>query len=200
MHQLMGEKCYCFYFGSQSEGTTTPGLNSDIDLLQSDKKIIIMKDWSDREARMNNLLMFREKITPPQQYMLQTIKRDTPEVVTRINDERWVRKDPGQELLSSERWNQDSEQELSMQGREITKQGPSGSHVPNWDIVYAIQVCKPLPEIQYWITRCGGKHWPPSNLLEAARVAPSFLVLLVIRTVITSAKNSDCLRILLKEC
>ena len=58
----------------------------------------------------------------------------------------------------------------------------------------AFHVCKPLPEIQHWIDRCRGRHWPPVQLLEAARVAPSFWYLPVIRTVITSVKNGDCLQ------
>ncbi|KAH3690808.1 hypothetical protein DPMN_191664 [Dreissena polymorpha] len=48
--------------------------------------------------------------------------------------------------------------------------------MPNWDIVSAFHVRKPLPEIQHWIDRCRGKHWPPVQLLEAARIAPCFLV------------------------
>ncbi|KAH3784057.1 hypothetical protein DPMN_162008 [Dreissena polymorpha] len=68
--QLMGTHPEHFHFGSQSEGTTNAGLNSDINLLFSFKRVNIMTDWRDWEAGMTNLLMLRDIITPPQQYLL----------------------------------------------------------------------------------------------------------------------------------
>ena len=45
--QLFGQQSSkAFHFGSQSEGTTTPGLNSDIDLLNSDNEMNIMTHWT----------------------------------------------------------------------------------------------------------------------------------------------------------
>ncbi|XP_052260097.1 uncharacterized protein LOC127864499 isoform X2 [Dreissena polymorpha] len=164
-----------FHFGSQSEGTTTPGLNSDIDLLLSHKDTNIMTDWRDWKIGMCNYLMLRDDITPPQQYLLQGIHKYTPEAVTIIDDDRCVRKDSGQVLFSSERWKQEQEQVASHFG-EVTKNGPSVSNDPNWDLVSAFHVCKPLPEIQHWMDRCRGRHWPPAQLLKAARKAPCFLV------------------------
>ncbi|KAH3716583.1 hypothetical protein DPMN_059307 [Dreissena polymorpha] len=173
--QLMGGKVECFHFGSQSEGTTTPGLNSDIDYLNSYYHTNIMTDWRDWKAGMSNLLMLHDDHNPPQQYLLQVISGDTPEPETRLCDERYVRKDSGQVLFSSEQWKKETEQKIKDRG-EITKHGPSVSPIPNWDIVLAFHVCHPLPEIQHWIDRCRGRDWPPAQLLEAAQVAPCFLV------------------------
>ncbi|KAH3896907.1 hypothetical protein DPMN_021091 [Dreissena polymorpha] len=164
-----------FHFGSQSEGTTTPGLNSDIDLLISHTDLNIMTDWRDWEAGMENLLMIHDDITIPQQYLLQDIHKYTPEAVTIIDNERCVRKDSGQALFSSERWKQRTEHMVSHYG-EVFKNGPSVSNDPDWDLVSTLPVCKPLPEIQRWIDRCRGRHWPPAQLLKAARKAPCFLV------------------------
>ncbi|KAH3844862.1 hypothetical protein DPMN_087129 [Dreissena polymorpha] len=80
----------CFYFGSQSEGTTTPGLNSDIDWLRSHGDANIMTVWRDWEAGMDNLLMFYDDITPLQQCLLQFIEKYTPEPSGHLN---FVRKD-----------------------------------------------------------------------------------------------------------
>ncbi|KAH3783702.1 uncharacterized protein LOC127843090 [Dreissena polymorpha] len=174
---LVGRDSEDFHFGSQSEGTTTPGLNSDIDLLSSTKVMNIMTDLRDWEAGMENLLMLRDDITPPQQYLLQVIYKYTPEPVTSISDDRFVRKDSGQILLSSERWKNYVEQRAAAaHAGEVTQNGPSVSNIPNWDIVSAFHVCKPIPEIQHWIDRCRGRHWPPAKLLEAAQRSPSFLV------------------------
>ncbi|XP_052260152.1 uncharacterized protein LOC127864530 isoform X2 [Dreissena polymorpha] len=172
--QITGGTETCFHFGSQSEGTTTPGLNSDIDFLHSAIRVNIMTDWRDWESGMNNLLMLRDDITPPQQYLLQVIHKYTPEPMTSIANDLLVRKDSGQVLFSSERCKQELEYKASHLG--VTKNGPSVSFIPNWDMVSAFHVCKPLPEIHHWIDRCRGRHWPPAKLLEAARRSPSFLV------------------------
>ncbi|KAH3808334.1 uncharacterized protein LOC127834376 isoform X2 [Dreissena polymorpha] len=164
-----------FHFGSQSEGTTIPGLNSDIDALYIDKRVNIMTDWRNWEAGMENLLMLRDEINPPQQYLLQGIHKHTTEPMTSIDDDRFVRKDSGEVLFSSERQKQSLEQRVSQLG-EVIKNGPSVSHIPNWDIVPAFHVSKRLPEIQHWIDRCRGRHWPPAELLDAARRSPAFLV------------------------
>ena len=174
--QLGGNTLECFHCGSQSEGTTTPGLNSDIDLLYSRHEINIMTHLTDWEAGFDNYLMLNDNINPPQQYLLQVSKRYTPEAATSIDDDMCVRKDSGQVILSSERHKQTREQQLAQLGAVPFKNGPSVSHMANWDVVHAFHVCKLVSEIQHWIDRCRGRHWPPVQLLEAARVAPSFLV------------------------
>ncbi|XP_052245732.1 uncharacterized protein LOC127854713 [Dreissena polymorpha] len=125
--QLSGVTVECFHFGSQSEGTTTPGLNSDIDMLQSYYHTNIMTDWRDWKAGLHNLLMLHDDHTPPQQYLLQVISEDTPEPETRLCDERYVRKDSGQVLFSSEQWKKETEQmhKVVKDDVEITKHGPS---------------------------------------------------------------------------
>ncbi|KAH3752942.1 uncharacterized protein LOC127847336 isoform X4 [Dreissena polymorpha] len=107
--QALGRNRECFHFGSQSEGTTTPGLQSDIDLLISHYDMNIMTDWRDWEAGMSNLLMLHDDIIPPQQYLLHIISRDTPEPETRVLSDMCVRKDTEQVLLSSEQWKQEIE-------------------------------------------------------------------------------------------
>ncbi|KAH3748594.1 hypothetical protein DPMN_183040 [Dreissena polymorpha] len=173
--QVLGDNFECFHFGSQSEGTTTPGLQSDIDFLVSQNDENIMKFWGDWEAGMRNLLMLHDDINTPQQYLLQLIREYTPEPETRLLNDLYVRKDTEQVLFSSERWKQDIEFRYKDSG-EVTKCGPSVCWLPNWDMVYAMPVRKPLPEIQHWIDRCKGRYWPPVQLLDAAQVAPCFLV------------------------
>ncbi|KAH3770353.1 hypothetical protein DPMN_171638 [Dreissena polymorpha] len=48
--QLSGNYLVCVFFGSQSEGTTIPGLQSDIGFLFSNKSVNIMRVWEDWEA------------------------------------------------------------------------------------------------------------------------------------------------------
>ncbi|KAH3751949.1 uncharacterized protein LOC127847954 [Dreissena polymorpha] len=175
-----GQDFECFHFGSQSEGTTTPGLESDIDFLASDNTANIMKDWGHWKAGMRNLLMLKDDFTPPQQYLLQKIRSDTPEPVTSLRCDLAVKKDSGEVLYSADRIKEYIEkfiiENLNDNRENIHRNGPSVSNKPNWDNVPAFHVCKPLPEIQQWIDRCRGRHWPSVQLLDAARVAPCFLV------------------------
>jgi len=62
-----------FDFGSQTEGTTTPGLQSDTDLLWTHNDVNIMYSWADWKQEIDNLLMVRDEDTPPQHYLLQGI-------------------------------------------------------------------------------------------------------------------------------
>ncbi|KAH3897125.1 hypothetical protein DPMN_021310 [Dreissena polymorpha] len=172
---LRGDYYEAFHFGSQSEGTTTPGLQSDIDILYSSHRVNIMTDLGDWKARMSNYLMLYDDMTPPQQYLLQVFREDIQEPETSLCDDIFVRSDSGQVLFSADLWKQDIKYSLKYVG-PATKKGPSVSWKHNWDVVHAFHVCKPLPEIHNWIDRCSGRPWPPDQLLEAARVAPCFLV------------------------
>ncbi|KAH3740243.1 hypothetical protein DPMN_046944 [Dreissena polymorpha] len=173
--QLYGLNLEYFHFGCQSEGTTIPGLKSDIDFLFSSNNENIMIVWEDWEAGMRNFLMLHDDITPPQQFLLQVIKEDTPEPVRSLCNDANVMKYSGEVLLSAERFKQENAHYATEFG-EATKNGPSVSFIYNWDMVHAFHVLKPLPEIQYWIDRCKSRQWPPAKLLAAARVAPCFLV------------------------
>ncbi|KAH3691837.1 hypothetical protein DPMN_191015 [Dreissena polymorpha] len=105
--------------------------------------------WGDWKAGMRILLMLNDN-TPPQQYLLQFCRQDTPEPETSMYENAFVRKDSGQILVSAKRWKQDIEYRYKHVG-EATKNGPSDSFLANWDIVQAFPVCNPLPEIQHWI-------------------------------------------------
>ncbi|KAH3737817.1 hypothetical protein DPMN_044412 [Dreissena polymorpha] len=172
---MHGYNSDCFHFGSQSEGTTTPGLQSDIDFLFCNNNGNIMREWEDWQGGMFNYLLFHDETTPPQQFLLLKVRPDTPELEVCLVDDVHVRKDSGQVMLSSKRWKQEIES-IVKNTDEVTNSGPSMSWVTNWDIVHAVQIRKPLPEILHWRDRCRDKHWPPVQLLEAARIAPCFLV------------------------
>ncbi|KAH3710317.1 uncharacterized protein LOC127857155 [Dreissena polymorpha] len=164
----------CFHFGSQSEGTTTPGLQSDIDILFSNNGVNIMTVWEDWKAGLSNLLMIWGDFTPPQQYLLQVFNNNTPEPESCLYDARFVMKASNQILFSSERFKQTTE-EVNRHKGKAAKSGPSVSSIEDWDIVQAFAVRKHLPEIQHWIDRRRGR-WPSPQLLHAARVTPCFLV------------------------
>ncbi|XP_052282341.1 uncharacterized protein LOC127879509 isoform X2 [Dreissena polymorpha] len=195
-----------FHFGSQTEGTTTPGLQSDIDVLRCDITVNVMikkagmekilkvnynehvARWCDINAVINfldwkagmlNVLMLWDENTTPQQYLVQIFKENWPAPETFLCDPRFVRKATGEILLSSERVKDDHENEHKNKYGEVghfTKQGPSVSYLQDWDMVYALPIKRQLQEIQHWVDKKRPRHWPSKNLLEAARVTACFLV------------------------
>ncbi|KAH3822631.1 hypothetical protein DPMN_124420 [Dreissena polymorpha] len=100
---------------SQSEGTITPALLSDIDFLISSNYWNIMTVWDDWTSGMENLLMLHDNTTPPQQYLLQAIRSDTPEPVTSLIHDTFVRKDSGQVLFSAESSNRNSSMSIGIE-------------------------------------------------------------------------------------
>ncbi|KAH3740103.1 hypothetical protein DPMN_046798 [Dreissena polymorpha] len=134
-----------------------------------------MRAWGDWEAGMVNLLMLHDNITPPQLYLLQVIRSETADPESSVCSNTFVMKDYAEVLFSAERYKQKIEHMLTYLGKATTN-GPSISFRGNCDLVHAFHVLKPLPEIQNWIDRCRGRHWPPIQLLAVARVAPCFLV------------------------
>jgi len=47
--KLRGLNVVHYHFGSMTEGTTTPGIGSDIDTLECDDDVNIMHRWSERQ-------------------------------------------------------------------------------------------------------------------------------------------------------
>jgi len=162
-----------FHFGSQSEGTTTPGLQSDTDLLYTRNKVNIMFSWADWQEGKENYLMVRNENTPPQHYLLQWIRSDVPQPVTHSYDPDYVTDSQGRVFFSNiavvreaaERW-----------GDEHMRHGPSNSFSEDWDLVLAFH-CNTLPaEIMSWFTKMQHGYWPSHETLQAARMCPCFMV------------------------
>jgi len=171
-HQA-GRDVTTFHFGSQSEGTTTPGLQSDTDMLYTYNPINIMFSWADWQRGRGNLLMVRYDDTPPQHYLLQLIDEDVPQPVTHIDDPDCVTDSQGRVFYSNmavvRAW-------AAQWGDEHIRHGPSNSPSKDWDFVSALY-CKTLPsEIMSWFTRMQHGYWPSKKTLQAAQRCGCFLV------------------------
>ncbi|XP_052221605.1 uncharacterized protein LOC127838078 isoform X2 [Dreissena polymorpha] len=192
LNRLAGAKDMCFIFGSQSEGTTTPGLQSDTDIFHCCRHTHVIRSWDSWEHGKVTLLMLKDDTLPPQQYMLQITKPGKPELETILydgswifyngkfirqkpNDDRWVRYN-GKLFLSSDSLLRDIEKDTLQDNAAVFKAGPSVSFDKNLDVVKAMAVYDTLPEIQKWIGRSRPGHWPTPELLEMVRDLPCFLV------------------------
>jgi len=162
-----------FHFGSQSEGTTTPGLQSDTDKLFTHNNTNIMYSWADWQQGRMNLLMVREEDTPPQHYLLQWINSVIPQPLTHTHLPGFVTDSQGRVFLSNiavvRVW-------AAKWGDEHIRHGPSNSFSEDWDFVTAFH-CKTLPsEIMSWFTRMQHGYWPSQETLQAAQRCGCFLV------------------------
>ena len=171
--QLIGDDMTYYHFGSQSEGTTTPGLLSDIDMLGTNNKVNIMYSMADWQLGKTNCLMVRDPDTPPQHYLLQLFRSDVPLPFTHIDHPDFVTDSQGRVFYS----NMATVRRMAVLcGDNHLRRGPSNSGREDHDFVYAFK-CKTLPpEIMLWFTKMGQVYWPPQETFEAAKKCPVFLV------------------------
>ncbi|XP_053395464.1 uncharacterized protein LOC123523851 [Mercenaria mercenaria] len=67
-----------YFLGSQSEGTTTRGLKSDMDRLFCHNNINVIQDWADWEPGVRNYLMIQDETVSPGYCLLQRLRDDAP--------------------------------------------------------------------------------------------------------------------------
>jgi len=171
-----GDDLTYFHFGSQSEGTTTPGLQSDTDTLRAEYQINIMYSWADWHQGRWNLLVVRDEDTPPQHYLLQWIRSDVPLPVTHTHDPDYITDSQGRIFYS----NMAVVRRLAAGCGHLhlphLRHGLSNTWSEDWDYVVAF-LCKTLPrDIMSWFTKMQQGFWPSQETLQAARMCPCFLV------------------------
>ncbi|XP_052776035.1 uncharacterized protein LOC128213953 [Mya arenaria] len=175
-YKLRGRDVTCFNFGSQSEGTTTPGLNSDIDQLISLNDVNIMSSWSEWEAGRKNMLMVKEETCSPQHYLLQVIRPDSPEPVIHSSDVFHVVDSKGRVLHVNTIFGFFTQLISIRENKLYYSSGPSHSCFKMYDIVFAYW-CRSFPkECHAWFKRPRPGHWPTPEVLRDVRECGCFLV------------------------
>ncbi|XP_053403337.1 uncharacterized protein LOC128558384 [Mercenaria mercenaria] len=145
-----------FKFGSQTEGTTTLGLNSDCDTLMCDNRYNIIQVSGQWEQGKRNLMMLRDNVAPGY-CRLQLFKSDIPEACEDLPDDNFEYDDEGRVLMKNTRV-------CSLLPGEI-RHGPSSSNKNlNMDLLIGFP-CKSWPtEALPWVTRTTEDQWPGRNL------------------------------------
>ncbi|XP_052775246.1 uncharacterized protein LOC128213515 [Mya arenaria] len=175
-HKLEGHDDTNFFFGSQSEGTTTPGLNSDIDKLTCFNDINIMSSWSEWEAGRLNLRMVKEETCSPQHYLLQVIRPDSPEPVIHSRYVFHVVDTKGRVLHVNTQAGINAKNGAIENNVHHYSSGPSNSFNKMYDLVRAFW-CRSLPrECHGWFERPRPGHWPTPELLRDVKECGCFLV------------------------
>jgi hypothetical protein len=97
----VGENRTQYHFGSQSEGTTTEGLNSDFDLLFVEYAYNVIQNWSEWKQNKSNYLMIQDDNVTPGYGYLQLLRSDEPLFETIIPGEYYIRDSKGRILLKN---------------------------------------------------------------------------------------------------
>ncbi|KAH3876035.1 hypothetical protein DPMN_039315 [Dreissena polymorpha] len=173
-----------FFFGSHSEGSTTLGLRSDIDVLRRIPSINVMrgdsKTW--KKGMLNCMMLGIEDY--PQHFNMQVFRSDKPEPVkakTTFCNGMLISHGIDCVILSSEFYRKHFEMfgKYWSDNQSAHSEGPSASFkLGNGDIdtVHALCVSVDILELQTWLDRPRKGNWPPQKLFEEAKHCVWFLV------------------------
>ncbi|XP_045201862.2 uncharacterized protein LOC123555263 isoform X2 [Mercenaria mercenaria] len=98
---VLGNNIKYYSFGSQTEGTTTLGLNSDTDVLGCYTDVNMIQDWGDWKQGKLNLLMIHDDAIPPGYCRLQVLRSDIPEAAEDLPDVHREYDDEGRVLMEN---------------------------------------------------------------------------------------------------
>ncbi|XP_045191719.2 uncharacterized protein LOC123548488 [Mercenaria mercenaria] len=166
-----------YHFGSRSEGSTTNGLNSDIDILVCSEMHVI-QDWGEWKPGIQNLLMIKDDATSPGYCLLQRLRDDEPlslpiPVPEHILDRRFTISG-GKWLMKNTFYNIVDIAGSVINGPASSSKGRSGC--ADQDFVPANN-CKSWPvEARPWLVRCGIGGWPTEEMKRYCETTGCFVV------------------------
>ncbi|XP_053405232.1 uncharacterized protein LOC128558926 [Mercenaria mercenaria] len=169
-----------YYLGSQTEGSTTLGLESDTDLLMCNNKCKIVQNWGEWQPGLTNLLMIQDETVPPGYCLLQHLRDDAPLPHHILCNGNFVRDKTGRILLSNtilsssmvaEAYNLPGE----YNGPAFTQPGQSGVY---FDVDHVLALpCKTWPlQAQQWLNQQGVGQWPSDEMIKYFRNTGCFVV------------------------
>ncbi|XP_060553558.1 uncharacterized protein LOC132714669 [Ruditapes philippinarum] len=162
-----------YLLGSQSEVTTTKGLQSDLDVLACHDDYNIIQDWSEWEHGKRNYLMIQDENTTPGYCFLQRLQSDEPLPFTVIPDEHHINDRSGRILLKNTRFNGIISGAVD-HGPSLAEQGQDG--FCDTDSVPAFS-CKSWPQsASGWLERQGISRWPTQDMRRYAASTGCFVV------------------------
>ncbi|XP_053377785.1 uncharacterized protein LOC128547921 [Mercenaria mercenaria] len=165
-----------YRMGSQSEGTTTRGLQSDTDILSCLDNVIVIQDWDVWTPGKGNLLMIQNETTPPGYCLLQLIRNDAPLPFTQETgnlSNLFVKDTSGRILFKNTILDA-----TLFEG--LQRQGPSAALASagflSTDIVTALP-CKSWPQSSAaWLNQQETNIWPAAEMKKYAKTTRCFVV------------------------
>ncbi|XP_060608374.1 uncharacterized protein LOC132760414 [Ruditapes philippinarum] len=172
--QLRGNDVNMFNFGSQIEGTTTLGLQSDTDCVISMNTYNVIQDWSEWEYGKRNLLMIQDENVSPGYCLLQELRDDAPlPEVVEVNDHSY-RDRMGRILLKNTIFNSVGNNELLRHGPAHSQQDVPG--VNDNDFVPAFPSRLYPVKASHWLCQHREEHWPTNDMIQYCRNMRCFVV------------------------
>ncbi|XP_060599330.1 uncharacterized protein LOC132752935 [Ruditapes philippinarum] len=163
-----------YHLGSRGEGTTTLGLNSDIDVLLTLTRLKVIQDWSEWEPDKQNMLMIQDDTVSPGYCLLQILRGDAPLPEDNVYNQYWYRDRIGRVLLKNTLLHISTSSESVRHGPAITME-----EIPGYcghDIVIAIP-CHQWPlKARQWINQQLEGQWPTSDMKQYCKRTECFVV------------------------
>ncbi|XP_053385318.1 uncharacterized protein LOC128550388 [Mercenaria mercenaria] len=171
--QLQQRNADMYFFGSQSEGTTTPGLFSDSDRLFSLNNSNVIQDWREWEPAKNNYMMIQDETVAPGYCRLQLLRHDVPLPYNCVPNEHYFR-DRERVLFKNT-----CIHAIARQGQ--VRHGPAHSQEgqPGWvdlDRVAGFPCISWPKQARHWLDRQGIGHWPSDNMKRYCESSGCFVV------------------------
>ncbi|XP_060554688.1 uncharacterized protein LOC132715667 [Ruditapes philippinarum] len=177
LYRSCGGNETAYHFGSQSEGTTTIGLTSDVDTVIVDYDYDVIQDWAEwKQNKINkiNLLMIQDENTIPGYCFLQRFRSDEPLFETNIPDENYIRYSKRRVLLRNMFL-------TTFPLENIERHGPSNAMSGNdgycdSDIVFAFPCNSRLQSTSQFLERPGAMTWLSPESIRYAASCDCFVV------------------------
>ncbi|KAH3784063.1 hypothetical protein DPMN_162014 [Dreissena polymorpha] len=169
------DKRFTYHFGSQSEGSTTQGMDSDIDCLVRLTNMLVIQNIADRQFEKINYFVVKDMSTPPQCCCLHKLMPN--DSLTSPKDYLFVDAQ-GRVFLKNNCMKLFLKPMSELYDVDVIQHGPaqSVSSAPDLEYVYALY-CDKLPEVcQYIFRRQKPGHWPTPALLEQLKDSGVFIV------------------------
>ncbi|XP_053405309.1 uncharacterized protein LOC128558940 [Mercenaria mercenaria] len=173
--QLQDRKYTTYYLGSQSEGTTTLGLESDTDCLICKNNFNIVQDWSGWQPGVHNLLMIQDDTVSPGYCLLQRLRDDAPLPHNDVPNEHFTGRILVSNTIMSESLRANYLRSGGVHnGPAFTQLGQPG--IAEVDYVPAFP-CKTWPlQARQWLNQQGVGQWPSDDIKRYCSNTGCFVV------------------------
>ncbi|XP_053395466.1 uncharacterized protein LOC123523847 [Mercenaria mercenaria] len=153
-----------YFLGSQSEGTTTLGLDSDFDRLICINDINVIQDWADWEPGKPNYLMIQDETVSSGYCLLQRLRDDAPLPANNVHNKNHLRDRTGRILLKNKIMSAIGDDVIEggvRHGPAYAQQGQPG--FKDIDTVVSLPCKSWALQARQWLDQQGVGQWPSDH-------------------------------------